>query len=421
MKRLREFLVCEKERQKRTERSIGTGHTAWLNKAYIIFINILSNFYIMKKEIAALELHFIIQELSFLSDAKLDGIFQPDKKDMILQFHKTGVGKAMIRINAGKFMYLTSYKQPSPLNPFSFCMKLRKTILNSRLRSISQVGFERIVEFVFETKEEKFSLFIELFGKGNAILCKNEIIEAVMESHKFADRTVSVNRKYEYPKLDYNLLEISEKELEEFFRKSKEESIVKALAVGLGLGGVYAEELCLRSKVDKSLKPMELSLGNVELLFDEIKKLRKASVKPTIIFKNDAVKDITPLELSYYYDFEFETRKSYNEAFDEFLTVELKGKEEEKLGAAKNKELVKVETIIEKQSRMLEEVKKSVEENQKKGEAIYENYKMIEEILKEINKAREKYSWKEIKEKLKGHDIIKDINEKESVVMIEVK
>ena len=55
-----------------------------------------------------------------------------------------------------------------------------------------------------------------------------------------------------------------------------------------------------------------------------------------------------------------------------------------------------------------------------KGELIYQNYQLIKEILDELNKASKKYSWKEIKEKLKGHKVIKEVNEKERKVIIEV-
>jgi len=44
----------------------------------------------------------------------------------------------------------------------------------------------------------------------------------------------------------------------------------------------------------------------------------------------------------------------------------------------------------------------------------------INEILTEINKAKNKYSWKEIKHRLKGHKIIKNIDEKEKNIIIEI-
>ena len=68
----------------------------------------------------------------------------------------------------------------------------------------------------------------------------------------------------------------------------------------------------------------------------------------------------------------------------------------------------------------LNELKVKETENRKKGEIIYNNYQMIKDILDEINKASKKYSWKEIKEKLKGHKVVKDVDVKEKKVVIEV-
>ena len=45
---------------------------------------------------------------------------------------------------------------------------------------------------------------------------------------------------------------------------------------------------------------------------------------------------------------------------------------------------------------------------------------MIQEILSEINKAKEKYSWEEIKGKLKGHKIIKDVDVKDKKVVVDI-
>ena len=41
-------------------------------------------------------------------------------------------------------------------------------------------------------------------------------------------------------------------------------------------------------------------------------------------------------------------------------------------------------------------------------------------LIEEINKAAKKYSWKEIKEKLKGHKIIKEINPKDKTIVLEL-
>ena len=80
----------------------------------------------------------------------------------------------------------------------------------------------------------------------------------------------------------------------------------------------------------------------------------------------------------------------------------------------------KIEIMIEKQEKNIKKLEKDIEENTQIGELMYNKYQLIEEILKQINLARKKYSWKEIKEKLKGHKIIREINEKESKIVIEI-
>jgi len=41
-------------------------------------------------------------------------------------------------------------------------------------------------------------------------------------------------------------------------------------------------------------------------------------------------------------------------------------------------------------------------------------------LIKELREIRKEHSWKEIKEKLKGHKLVKDINEKENMVTVDI-
>ena len=59
-------------------------------------------------------------------------------------------------------------------------------------------------------------------------------------------------------------------------------------------------------------------------------------------------------------------------------------------------------------------------ENRKKAELIYKNYQLIKEILDEINKASKKYSWEDIKKKLKGHKVVKDVDVKDKRVVVDM-
>ena len=80
----------------------------------------------------------------------------------------------------------------------------------------------------------------------------------------------------------------------------------------------------------------------------------------------------------------------------------------------------KTEKIVRQQRKQVEELERKAEENNKKGELIYENYKLVEEVLKEINNAREKYSFDEINKKLKGHKIVKSVDGKDKKIIIEL-
>ena len=79
-----------------------------------------------------------------------------------------------------------------------------------------------------------------------------------------------------------------------------------------------------------------------------------------------------------------------------------------------------LQRIAETQKQTIESLRKEEHELRQKGEMIYQHYQNIKEILEELNKASKKYSWKEIKEKLKGHKIIKELNEKERKVVVEI-
>ena len=85
-----------------------------------------------------------------------------------------------------------------------------------------------------------------------------------------------------------------------------------------------------------------------------------------------------------------------------------------------NKEQNKINKIIEIQRNNLLKLEKDEKENREKGEQLYSNYQLISEVLLQIRKALEKYSFDEIKEKLKGHKLIKNLNSKDKTITIEL-
>ncbi|MFC1753167.1 NFACT family protein [Thermoproteota archaeon] len=374
----------------------------------------------MKKELSAAELGCILEEIKGMSDSKVDKIYQPNKDELLIQLHKTGIGKKVIRIK-GKFIHLTEHKPENPMTPFGFCTYLRKKLGNSILREIRQVGSERVAEMIFETKQGKLNLIVELFGAGNIILVdENNIIMSPMNIQIFKDRAVRPGKEYQITRKKYNIFEIKEKELADLLKESKQESTVKALALDLGLGGIYSEELCIIKKIDKNKKPSSLSGQDVKKIFSGLKDMVSRKSEPQIVMKGKDVVDITPFGLEKYKDFESKKQESYNKALDSIITAHAVSVDKAEKQKIETKELERIRKSIEIQEKNIKKQRKDAEENQRKGEIIYEKYSVVKEILDELIKAREKHSWKEIKEKLKGHKVVKEINEKEGKIVVEI-
>lgn len=369
----------------------------------------------MKSELTSLDLHYLVKEFQALVDARIDKIYEQseDKKEFLFVLHKTGSGKLMLRIHLPNLAYLTDYKQVFPDTPPGFCMFLRKHLGNSRVKEVRQKGFDRVLEIVFETKEGMRILICELFSKGNMVLVDEDYkIKGLLESQNWEARTVRGGTKYEYPPEQLNSTSISEAQFREAISNSKMDSIVKSLAVELGLGGLYAEELCKRAGVDKDKK--QVSENKFEALFSELYSLFNEQIKANKV--ND---EIVP----FYLNVDATGRidyLSFSNALDENLTAKSMMTAENKQAKEKQTKQDKVKLVIEKQAARLKESEQSIIDNQRKGELIYEHYQEVKELLDNINTDRKKMSWEELKKKYANNKLVKEINEKNGQIIIEL-
>lgn len=366
------------------------------------------------KQISSIELSYLIKEFSLLINGRFDKVYQSGKEELLIQFYVSGKGKKLLKVIVGKAIFITDLKEEYG-EPSNFCMFLRKQLSNSRLKEINQKESERIIELVFE-KEDIKKLVIELFGRGNVILCdKNDIILSALIYHKFKQRSVLSKVKYEYPKSKFNIFKLKINELERLFKESEIENIVKCLAVELGLGGVYSEEVCLLSKIDKSRKSNTLDEKETEKIFENVNSLKNKKLKPTVIYDKKGIIDIVPYDLKFYESYTKEEFDSFSKALECYFNkfIEIKPSKYEK-------QIEKLREIIKKQELHMAELEEKDLEERTKAELIYNNYNLIKEIIEQVNKASKKYSWKEIKEKLKNHTIIKEVDSKDKKVVLEI-
>jgi predicted ribosome quality control (RQC) complex YloA/Tae2 family protein len=366
----------------------------------------------MKKELSSIDLIYTAKELQALVNAKIDQIYQVSKKDIILQLHVTGKGKMLLRIMPG-FAYIAKKKPEMPENLIGFCNILRKYLGNSRISKISQPGSERILEICFDAKEGKFRIIAEFFGGSNIIFCKEDgtIVQA-SENKRMREREIRGGVKYKTPLKGIDLTKVTKSQVKEIIKKSKKDNVSTALAIEFGLGGVYARELCNLAGVEEGKK--DISDAEAEKIHLALQKITGKRLNPHIVYSEKEVFDATPFEFKTYSNLDSKKTDSFSSA------VELVIPKKEKKLSKYEKEIKKLEKAMSQQEKRVVELGKIAKEMQKKGEFVYENYQTVKEILDEIKKARIKYSWKEIKEKLEGHKTVKEVDGKTGTIVIEL-
>jgi predicted ribosome quality control (RQC) complex YloA/Tae2 family protein len=82
--------------------------------------------------------------------------------------------------------------------------------------------------------------------------------------------------------------------------------------------------------------------------------------------------------------------------------------------------LAELKRIIEQQEKNILALELEEQEQRSKAEALYSNYIQLSALLEELKTISKKHSWQDIKEKLKGHTLIKDVNPRDKSIHIEI-
>ncbi|WP_048191085.1 ribosome rescue protein RqcH [Methanobacterium sp. SMA-27] len=372
------------------------------------------------KAMSNVDIYAICKELGeLLKDARVQKAYQPTKDTVLIRFHVPSKGRVDVIFQAGLRVHTTQYPPQNPKVPPNFPMLLRKYIKGGRVTGVSQHNFDRIMRIDIQ-KEHKFSLVIELFAKGNIILLdEDDQIILPLKRKLWQDRKISSKEEYKYPpERGINPLEIEKDQLKEIFQNS-DRDIIRTLA-GNGLGGLYAEEIILRSNVDKKKMASEVTDDEINALHsalnDVFKPIKTYDFHPQIVSgKKD---DVLPLDLQMYSEYDKKRYETYNEASDEFYSSIIGEDIVQVHDEVWSGEVGKFEKRLAIQLATLEKFNKTVKDSKIKGEAIYSNYQNIQNIINIINEAREKHSWLEIisiikkakKAKTEGLEIIESID-----------
>ncbi|WP_461435828.1 ribosome rescue protein RqcH [Methanosphaera sp.] len=354
------------------------------------------------KSMSNVDIYRIVKELNEeIIGTRIDKSYQPTYDTIRIKLRKAGEGRKDLVMQAGVRIHLTDYPQPNPTIPPNFPMLLRKHLSGGTITSIKQHNFDRIIEITVQ-KNVEYTLIVELFSKGNVILLdEHRNIISPLKHRKWQDRKVTSHEEYKYPpEKGININDTNPDEIKDVL-ESSDADVTRTVAMN-GLGGLYAEEIISYTNIQKTKLAKDLTDEEIVELDNAIKELfNRIENEPNpqiIIEKEDKSKnkDLVPINLNKYKEYESKPFDNFNIAADEFyskkIVNDIKSQEED----AWSKRIGKFEKRLNMQEESLEGFYKTIDETQHKGDTIYAHYNEIQGILDVIANARLKYSWKEI-------------------------
>ena len=271
-------------------------------------------------------IHALCNELNReLSNTHISKIAQPEKNELIITIkEKRSTKRLLISANASlPLIYLTDNNKVSPATAPNFCMLLRKHINNGFIKSIEQVGFERVIKMTIEHRDEMGDLaekylYIEIMGKHSNIIftnSENMILDSIkhISAAVSSVREVLPGKEYFVPTQEGKVspLEVSNEEFKELIT-SKGTSLSKAIMSSfVGFSSVSAIELTERANLDADQSTQSLSEEDIDRLASEFEKLKSDIIEdritPNIIYDKNSDK---PIEFSVFNLKSYESEKA---------------------------------------------------------------------------------------------------------------
>lgn len=194
---------------------------------------------------------------------RIQQVRQHDASDLTLEVRsRDGTFMLFLSVHA-RFsrVHWTASKLPVPQSPPNFCMLLRKHLGGAFIKSVEQVGFDRILKIHTEAPDgNRNTLILELMGKHSNLILVSDT-GRILGAVKHIGTTVSRYRQV-LPGRDYipppggeklDLLTVSRAEFDALWRDGigpevNEDTAKRWLVAGFsGIGPYLAEEIVVRS------------------------------------------------------------------------------------------------------------------------------------------------------------------------------
>lgn len=158
----------------------------------------------------ALTLSVLCQEFeSALVGGKITKIYQPERDEIVLFIFNKQTYKLLISANANvNRIHITEMPTDNPKTAPSFCMLLRKHVTNATVTGVTQMPYERVVEFQLQVNDDLgykkgMRLIFELTGKTSNIILTEEdytILDSIkhLPQDLESKRIIMTGAKYNY-------------------------------------------------------------------------------------------------------------------------------------------------------------------------------------------------------------------------------
>jgi len=347
------------------------------------------------------------RELLFRSDGE-----EPDDPGISIGEGGGGYVKFDLYFKMGGFLFISErVEREMPQVPSQFAMKLRKSLSNRILKSVSQVAMDRLVVLEFNPspgEDREWKLYLELFGDGNAILVKGDTIEAPFTSRSWSSRIVKRGEIFSPPPTGTDPFDLTREGMEELALSSRED-LVRFLIKRCSMPPPYAEEICHRAGLDKRARPENMGGGELDRLFETFRgvllEVREGEtvyvhvlegqpnlVEPLLL--STFFGDVDPLSVrtrfsegstggrgSYFIEM-----GSINEALEIHMFGE-SGPGEVRKETRSGRKIKKLQTMLSSQLKARSEREEEAERSKRLGDALYIDYSRIDALLRNFEVA----------------------------------
>ncbi len=375
-----------------------------------------------KRELTSVDLAALAGELRAHEGARVDKAYLYPEGLVRLKLRDFDSGRIEVLIDLGETKHVRvaapDNVPPAPERPPNFAMMLRNRIEGAELAGVEQFEFDRIIELRFERDDQNTTVVAELFGDGNlAVLDGTNQVVDCLETVRLKSRTVAPGAQYEFPDARFDPLAADR---ETFARRlaASDTDVVRTLATQFNFGGTWAEEVCTRAGVEKTLDVAAVDDATVRKLHGTVEELgrrlrsgdvdarvyRESGDDTTTEDEPGPPVDVTPVPLQEHAGLVADRFDSFVGALDDYFTS--LGEETESTSRDRPEfeaEIEKQERIIAQQQGAIENFEEQAAREREKAESLYAHYDLVDEVLTTVRAAREAgHSWDDIAERFEA-------------------